>query len=87
MKGLEALLNPDEPMNEDERIGHAEQFYQDLALLQHRQLRAADPDAVSAETCEACGNVIPEARRKAIPGVTLCVACKHTEELKERTGR
>jgi phage/conjugal plasmid C-4 type zinc finger TraR family protein len=26
--------------------------------------------------CEECGAVIPEARRKAIPGVRLCVTCQ-----------
>ncbi|HIA6481971.1 TPA: conjugal transfer protein TraR [Escherichia coli] len=26
--------------------------------------------------CEACGNPIPEARRKIFPGVTLCVECQ-----------
>lgn len=26
--------------------------------------------------CEDCGAAIPEARRKAVPGVRLCVACQ-----------
>lgn len=26
--------------------------------------------------CEECGDVIPEGRRKAIPGCTLCVNCQ-----------
>lgn len=26
--------------------------------------------------CEACGEAIPEARRQAVPGVRLCVACQ-----------
>jgi phage/conjugal plasmid C-4 type zinc finger TraR family protein len=26
--------------------------------------------------CEECGMAIPEARRKAIPGVRLCVSCQ-----------
>ncbi|BCS89969.1 TraR/DksA C4-type zinc finger protein [Pseudodesulfovibrio sediminis] len=30
----------------------------------------------SRETCAECGNVIPEARRKAIPGVELCIQCQ-----------
>ncbi|MDN6318148.1 MAG: DksA/TraR family C4-type zinc finger protein [Marinobacter sp.] len=30
----------------------------------------------SAEFCEECDNPIPEARRKAIPGVRLCVNCQ-----------
>jgi phage/conjugal plasmid C-4 type zinc finger TraR family protein len=32
--------------------------------------------------CEECDQPIPEARRKAVPGVRLCVACQqeHDEE-------
>lgn len=26
--------------------------------------------------CEECGDAIPAARRKAVPGVRLCVACQ-----------
>ena len=35
----------------------------------------------SSTHCEECGRVIPEARRKAIPGVRLCVPCQ--EELEK----
>jgi phage/conjugal plasmid C-4 type zinc finger TraR family protein len=87
MKGLEPLLNPPERMNDDELIDHAGQFHQELSLLQHRQHTAIDPDAVSAEWCEACGNEIPELRRKSVLGVTLCVDCKREEEQKERMYR
>lgn len=86
MKGLEALAH-DEHMTDDELGQHAEQLHTDLALLQHRQAHAVDPNAVSAEWCEACGNEIPEARRKAVPGVTLCVDCAREAEKRERTGR
>lgn len=30
----------------------------------------------SLKFCEACGAEIPEARRQAVPGVRLCVACQ-----------
>ena len=30
--------------------------------------------------CESCNVEIPEARRKAIPGVRLCVACQAAED-------
>jgi len=30
--------------------------------------------------CEACGEPIPEARRKAVPGVRLCVACQSAQD-------
>ncbi|MFD1008988.1 MULTISPECIES: DksA/TraR family C4-type zinc finger protein [Oceanisphaera] len=39
----------------------------------------------SLRHCEECDALIPEARRKAIPGVRLCIACQ-TELEKERTG-
>lgn len=38
----------------------------------------------SAVECEVCGNEIPEERRKAIPGVSLCIECKRAEELKSQ---
>ncbi len=34
----------------------------------------------SATHCEECDNPIPEARRKAIRGVRLCVACQSAQE-------
>jgi len=83
MKGLEALLI-DGHMNEDARVIYAEQFQTDLALLKHRQRNRIDPNAVSASECEICGNPIPEARRVAVPGVTLCVDCKNVEDHYER---
>lgn len=30
----------------------------------------------SLTECADCGEPIPEARRKAVPGVTLCIACQ-----------
>lgn len=41
--------------------------------------RASQP---SLEFCDSCGDDIPEARRKAIPGVTLCIHCATLEERK-----
>lgn len=35
--------------------------------------------------CEECGTRIPEARRKAVPGVRMCVACQ--EQLTSEEGR
>ena len=37
--------------------------------------RSRLPDGESFTHCEECGDAIPEARRKAIPGVRLCVDC------------
>ncbi|HGX9532350.1 TPA: conjugal transfer protein TraR, partial [Escherichia coli] len=30
--------------------------------------------------CEACGNPVPEERRKIFPGVKLCVECQAYQE-------
>ncbi|MCP2041054.1 phage/conjugal plasmid C-4 type zinc finger TraR family protein [Neisseria sp. HSC-16F19] len=34
------------------------------------------PSGDSAHECAECGDTIPEARRQALPGVQLCVACQ-----------
>lgn len=34
------------------------------------------PDAQSAHECADCGEPIPEARRRAIPGCQRCMACQ-----------
>lgn len=39
--------------------------------------------ADSSETCNACGEPIPEARRQAVPGVQTCIEC---QTLIERAG-
>ncbi len=70
MSDLKALRHS-EHMTEDEMGLH-----NDLALLQHQQAHAVDPKAVSADWCEDCGIEIPDARRKAVPGVQLCVDCQ-----------
>ena len=38
--------------------------------------RSQLPQGTSLEQCAECSAVIPEARRVAIPGVRLCVACQ-----------
>ncbi len=38
--------------------------------------RSRLPKGESLSHCEDCGNAIPEARRKAIAGVRLCIACQ-----------
>ena len=40
-------------------------------------------DGKSLTHCEECETVIPEARRKAIPGVRLCVSCQAELEKKQ----
>jgi phage/conjugal plasmid C-4 type zinc finger TraR family protein len=38
------------------------------------------PQGPGLERCEECDAPIPEARRKAVPGVRLCVACQETHD-------
>ncbi len=47
------------------------------------RVRSQLPKGESLSHCEECDAVIPEARRTAIPGVHLCVACQ-TEHDKEQ---
>ena len=37
------------------------------------------------ENCEECDAPIPEARRRAVPGVRLCVACQEAADDEERS--
>lgn len=45
--------------------------------------RSRLPCGESLTHCMECGNVIPEARRKAIPGVGLCVECQSELETQQ----
>ena len=47
--------------------------------------RSRLPGGESLSRCEACDADIPEARRKAIPGVRLCVGCQSEREAKQKT--
>ena len=41
-----------------------------------KRARSNVPKGPSLKRCEECDAEIPEARRKAVPGVRLCVACQ-----------
>jgi phage/conjugal plasmid C-4 type zinc finger TraR family protein len=41
-----------------------------------QRARSQLPSGESLSHCEECAAAIPEARRKAVPGVHLCVACQ-----------
>lgn len=45
-----------------------------------RRARSQLTKGDSARECEECDRPIPEARRKAIPGVRLCVQCQSALE-------
>ncbi|HET7922634.1 MAG TPA: DksA/TraR family C4-type zinc finger protein [Gammaproteobacteria bacterium] len=41
-----------------------------------KSVRARLPQGAGLSHCEECGNEIPAARRAAVPGVRLCLACQ-----------
>jgi phage/conjugal plasmid C-4 type zinc finger TraR family protein len=47
--------------------------------------RSRLPDGESLTHCDECGDAIPEARRKAMPGVRYCVRCQSEVEKREKT--
>ncbi|MBU2509795.1 DksA/TraR family C4-type zinc finger protein [bacterium] len=49
-----------------------------------KRARSRLPEGESLTHCEECETTIPEARRKAIPGVRYCIACQTALE-KEQT--
>ncbi len=50
-----------------------------------KRARENIPAGPSAESCEECGDPIPEARRVALPGVQYCVKCQ--SELDEQAAQ
>jgi phage/conjugal plasmid C-4 type zinc finger TraR family protein len=45
-----------------------------------QRVRDQLPKGPSLKRCEECGATIPEARRKALPGVRLCVPCQEEHD-------
>jgi phage/conjugal plasmid C-4 type zinc finger TraR family protein len=45
--------------------------------------RSQLPCGESLGECEECGEAIPAARRKAVPGVRHCVACQEAEDAEQ----
>ncbi len=45
-----------------------------------RRARGQMAHGESVAECEECGVTIPEARRKAVPGVRRCVPCQEAED-------
>jgi phage/conjugal plasmid C-4 type zinc finger TraR family protein len=50
-----------------------------------KRVRDKLPHGEGLSHCEECGNPIPPARRDAIPGVRLCVACQAEHDAKTKT--
>ncbi len=47
-----------------------------------KRAREGIPRGESAAACSDCGDAIPEARQKAIPGVRRCVGCQADADAK-----
>ena len=79
----ELQLNDDWQYNNEEEaeMGQLHAIHNNLNAVAgvRRKLleQAARP---SAEECEECGDEIPEARRRAVPGVQFCVFCQEKHE-------
>jgi phage/conjugal plasmid C-4 type zinc finger TraR family protein len=57
------------------------------ATIEDAVSRARDsmPRGASLSHCETCEAPIPDARRRAVPGVRLCVACQAESDAAEKT--
>jgi phage/conjugal plasmid C-4 type zinc finger TraR family protein len=44
------------------------------------RVRAQLPQGPGRSSCEECDAPIPEARRKAVPGVRLCIECQSAHD-------
>jgi phage/conjugal plasmid C-4 type zinc finger TraR family protein len=48
------------------------------------QVRRRLPRGASLTECAECGEPIPEARRRAVPGVRLCVVCQQEVDARQQ---
>lgn len=76
--------------DEFDRAQALEQWQREQALAAQAAMmpacNAADWERYSAKWCEGggCGERIPDERRRAYPGVKLCVECQGREERERR---
>ncbi|EJK1259041.1 TraR/DksA family transcriptional regulator [Salmonella enterica] len=55
-----------------------EEMLNSLHIQAARQLKYRKGEGLSS--CECCGNPIPKARQKAVPGVRTCTECQRVME-------
>lgn len=48
-----------------------------------KRARTNLPKGESLKHCKSCDEAIPAARRKALPGVRLCIACQEAQDAKD----
>lgn len=63
--------------DEMDRVQEINEQFIDLALEEHQRNM---PSGESLLECEDCGEPIPEARRRAMPGCRRCIECQTTIE-------
>ena len=64
--------------------GAVQEQIQDSINDEIRRARQNVPQGESLEYCEVCGEEIPEARRKAVPGVRLCIHCQEEADKQQK---
>jgi phage/conjugal plasmid C-4 type zinc finger TraR family protein len=79
-------------LNNDDDFSYSNEAEEEMAQLHalHIHMNAVSDvqkklakmaEKPSAEECVECGDEIPVARQKALPGVQLCTYCQEVEEL------
>lgn len=64
--------------------GAVQEQIQDSINDEIRRARKNVPSGESLEFCEECGKEIPLARRKALPGVRLCIHCQEEADKEQK---
>ncbi len=64
--------------------GAVQEQIQDSINDEIRRARKNVPSGESLEFCEECGEEIPLARRKALPGVRLCIHCQEEADKEQK---
>ena len=68
------------------RDGAVQDQIDDTVLDAVLAARARLPDGEGADECVECGDDIPQARRRALPGARTCVACQSARDARTVTG-
>lgn len=66
--------------------GDVQQQIDDSVQDELERARRSIPRGESAHECDECGDPIPEARRQAVPGVRLCLACQAERDRRQGPG-
>ncbi len=72
---------PTEHITEENEIAQVQDMIDTMhALAAHREKMLKQQSYTSLHECIECGDEIPEERRQAIKGCTMCVFCKEKSE-------